>query len=192
MRAGAIAIAVAALAGCEVDLERMIDQPSYRSYEPNPYLPGGTTLQPPPAGTVSRSAVVGPPELVSGAVDGRPVEAIPIPLSREVLLRGQNRFTIFCAVCHGRSGHARTEVAENMTLRPPPSLHEPRLVRAPAGHVFRVASEGYGLMPSYAEKLSVADRWAVVAYVQALQLSQAVELAELPQPLEEEARPWLE
>jgi Cytochrome C oxidase, cbb3-type, subunit III len=78
-----------------------------------------------------------------------------------------------------------------MTLRPPPSLHEPRIVAYPVGRLFRVVSQGYGLMPSYADVLSIEDRWAVVAYVQALELSQRVELARLPVELRNEAEPWL-
>lgn len=187
----AIAAALVALVGCDVDLERMIEQGSYRSYEPNPYLPGGT-MQPPPPGTVSRSAEIGPPELLQGTTGtGSLVREIPIPVTRELLDRGQNRYEIFCAPCHGRAGYANTEVAENMTLRPPPALHLPRLVQAPAGHIFRVATEGFGLMPSYAEQLSLSDRWAVVAYVQALQLSQRARLDQLPAQVREEASSWL-
>lgn len=188
----ALAIGLATLVGCDVDLERMIDQQSYRSYEPNPYLPRNTTMQAPPPGTVSRTAVIAPPEVLEGlSPAGTPVAEIPIPVTRELVLRGQNRYEIFCGPCHGRAGYANTEVAENMSLRPPPALLLPRLVEAPPGHIFRVATAGYGLMPSYDEQLSVTDRWAVVAYVQALQLSQRARLDALPAELREEARPWL-
>lgn len=189
----AIAVGLMTLVGCrDVDLERMIDQQSYRPYERNPYLPRGTTMQPPPPGTVSRSALIGPPEILRGVTQaGAPVPSIPIPVTRELVDRGQNRYDIFCAPCHGRAGYANTEVAENMTLRPPPALHLPRLVEGPDGHIFRVASEGFGLMPSYQEELSVRDRWAVVAYVRALQLSQRARLDALPAPIREEASSWL-
>lgn len=183
--------ALALAAACEWDYERMIDQPRFDPYEPNPFFSDGATMQTPPPGTVSRDAVLGPPALVTGAVGGAYVGRPPIRVTPAVLRRGRDRYDIFCAACHGRIGDGRTQVAENMRLRPPPSLHEPRLVAAPAGRLFAVATAGYGLMPSYAEELDVLDRWAVVAYVQTLQLSQAAELAELPPAMAEEARAWL-
>lgn len=173
------------------DFERMLDQHKYEAYERSSAFADGMVMRTPPEGTIARESVLGPPELLDGARDGVDVERLPVPLTRELLVRGQERFRIFCATCHGELGDGRSQVAENMTLRPPPSLHEPRLRAYPPGRLFRVVSRGYGLMPSYAPELSLADRWAVVAYVQALQLSQSVELARLPPDSRKEAEPWL-
>jgi mono/diheme cytochrome c family protein len=189
--AAAVAVALAATAGCEWDIERMIDQPRYDVYDPCEVCPGGTIMQAPPPGTVPRTRVIGPPELVRGVNGDGFAEAIPIPVDRELLARGRGRYDIFCAACHGRLGDGRTIVAENMPLAPPPSLLLPRIRELPPGRVYAAIAEGYGLMPSYAAQLDIADRWAVVAYLSALQLSQRVELEELPARIREEAEAWL-
>jgi mono/diheme cytochrome c family protein len=176
---------------CQVDLERMLDQHKYEAYEASSLFEDGRVMRRPPRGTVHRGAVIGPAELVDGSRDGQYVETIPVPVDAALLGRGQNRFRIFCGACHGALGDGASQVAENMKLRRPPSLHEPRIVGYPAGRLYRVITEGYGLMPAYAEDLAVRDRWAVVAFVQALQLSQNVALADLPPRLQQEAQPWL-
>lgn len=181
-----------ALAGCdEVDLERMIDQPSYRPFEANPRFDDGMAMRRPPPGTVPRSAVVGPAELVSGRDDEGWLADFPLEVDRALVDRGRDRFRIFCAVCHGARGDGVSQVAENMDLRPPPSLVDPPYRDYPPGRIFAVATEGYGLMPSYREELTVHDRWAVTAFVQVLALSQRARLDELPDPLREEASEWL-
>ena len=111
-------------------------------------------------------------EIATGrGADGKVLTRVPIPVTRELLERGRGRFEINCAVCHGYLGDGVSLVARNMSLRPPPSL----LARAqqPDGWYFQVMSEGFGVMPSYASHLTVEDRWAVVAYLRALQLSQS-------------------
>src|SRR5690606_36884537 len=119
-----------------------------------------------------------PPE---GAVElGGPEREEPPPLDRALLYRGQGRYEIFCAPCHGVDGYARTPIAADMTLRPPPSLQQPYVIARSDAHVYRVIRDGYGLMPSYAARLAPRDRWAVVAYLRALQLSQHVPIAWLP------------
>lgn len=162
----------------------------YRAYERNPYYEDGLAMRHPPAGTVPyRSAL--PAALATGlAADGRPVARIPVAVTAATLLRGRAKFDVHCAVCHGVLGDGESQVALNMALRRPPSLHAFRDV--PDGHIFRVVSEGFGLMPSYANDLSVEDRWAIVAYVRALQLSQHAALDQLPpearERLQQEAR----
>jgi mono/diheme cytochrome c family protein len=187
-----LAFVVAASSGCSVDLERMIDQSRYDAYEPSEFFADGTIMRSPPLGTVSRSAVLGPTELLEGTRGDAYVTELPVPATAELLARGRNRYDIFCGACHGVSGDGRTRVAAAMTLRPPPSLHEPRFREYPAGRLYRVIAEGYGLMRSYAADLPVHDRWAVVAYVQALQLSQAAALEELPDRVRQEASQWLQ
>jgi mono/diheme cytochrome c family protein len=172
--------------GCEraigdLDLERMIRQRKCIPYDTCRWLPGDRTMQPTVPGTVPRSRTIGDPALTKGVVDGEAVSDIPLEIDAARLRRGRQRFEIFCAACHGVLGDGVTKVAENMHLRKPPNLHEPRIVAHPPGQLFRIVTQGYGLMPSFDPELSVEDRWAVVAYVQALQLSQHVVLADEPE-----------
>src|SRR5690606_17135490 len=128
----------------------------------------------PPAHTVPVTRLLRPSELVAGRAGGAYVSRIPVVQDAELLARGEDRFRIFCRTCHGALGDGRSEVAENMKLRKPPSLHEARIREFSPGKLYRVVSEGYGLMPGYAAELPYRDRWAVVAFVRALQLSQNV------------------
>ena len=184
-------VALTTLAACQTDLERMLDQKKAEPFEASSVFSDGKAMRAPPAGTVATSTQLGPPELVSGRESGRYVERIPIEIDAAGLARGEQRYQVFCRACHGPLGDGQSPVADAMELRRPVSLHEPRVVALPAGALYRAISEGFGLMPSYAAQLAIADRWAVVAYVQALQLSQAAKLAELPRELQREAEPWL-
>jgi mono/diheme cytochrome c family protein len=146
------------LAGCGPDpLKRMKQQASQRPYEENTFFEDGRAMRAPPEGTVpwrgARGAMTEPP-----------------PVTLALLRKGRDRFEIYCATCHGLLGDGHSIVARNLTVRPPPSLHA-RVDRTDAA-LFAVMTDGFGLMPSYADKLSSEERWAVVAYVRALQLSQ--------------------
>jgi mono/diheme cytochrome c family protein len=99
------------------------------------------------------------------------VDTFPFPVTRGVLRHGQDRFLIYCVVCHDPLGHGRGKIVER-GYTPPPSFHIERLRRAPVGHFFDVITNGYGSMPDYRQQVPVRDRWAIVAYVRALQLSQ--------------------
>ncbi|HVS50828.1 MAG TPA: cytochrome c [Opitutaceae bacterium] len=164
-----IGLALAALlfAGCG----NMKKQDYLRAEEPSEHLPRGTSAQLPPAHTVPHAASPLEATLATGERDGQLVTEIPIRLTPELLARGRERFEIYCAMCHGPDGYGRGIVVQR-GFPAPPSYHDPRLRNAPAGHFFRVITRGYGLMYSYADRLSVEDRWAVVAYIRALQLSQ--------------------
>ena len=179
-------------AGCEWDFNRMIDQPSLRGMESTGLFSDGTSVQAPPVGTRPYTAIAQPAPVRSGRdAAGKLVAQIPIELDRDALLRGQERFQRLCAACHGPAGDGHSPVADHMTVRRPSSLLQQRLQRIPDGQLFAVVSDGYGLMPSYASALSVSDRWAVVGFVRALQLAQAVPLDELPNAERRKARPWL-
>ena len=183
---------VLATAGCErvvdrMDFERMIDQSKYVAYEYSSFFDDGRAMRTPPGGTVHRTQILGPPELTEGFIDGQYVQTMPLRITAPLLQGGRRDFNVYCAACHGVLGDGNTQVAENMTLRKPPSFHQPPLSEYPPGRVYRAIAEGYGLMPSYASELSVVRRWAVVAYVEALQLSQSVTLADLPPRLRERA-----
>ncbi|HEX7836423.1 MAG TPA: cytochrome c [Kofleriaceae bacterium] len=193
----ALAIGLGGLPGCggcgewDLDLERMIEQPRYTTYQACPTCPGGTIMMVPPSGTVPRSERIGPASLASGRHGGAYVPRIPIAVTRAVLERGRNRFDLFCAACHGRLGNGVSKVAENMTLRRPADLLSAPYTTYPPGRIFTAITQGFGLMRSYAGELPVDDRWAVVAYVQALQLSQHTALDQLPAQTQTEARRWL-
>jgi mono/diheme cytochrome c family protein len=187
--AAALSLLLAAFAcGCQdaernapFDFERMIDQPRYDAYGSSAFFE-------------DRRAMREPPELTI-PVEASPVARLagprPAP-DRELLATGRERFIILCSACHGRTGLADTPVAERMTLRPPPSLHEPRLRAADPAYIHRVIVQGYGLMPSYATLASQPDAWGIAYYVKALQLSVATPIDELPPRLRERAERELE
>jgi mono/diheme cytochrome c family protein len=178
-----------ALAGCP-RLDPMQRQQKVKAYQASGFWADGLGMRAPPEGTVPYGKLL-PAEVVTGlGLDGHPVAITPIPVDAKLLARGRARFDVTCAVCHGVLGDGESQVALSMSLRRPPSLHAYRDV--PDGHVYRVISEGFGLMPSYAAELPVEDRWAIVAYVRALQLSQYATIDQVPpearKRLEEEGR----
>ena len=151
------------------DFERMREQPRYDVYESSALFPDGRVMQRPPQGTVSREQIVGQPMLAEGASNGTPAATVPLPLTPQMLALGRTRFGIFCAVCHGERADGASIVASNMHNPAPPSLLAPRAREMPPGSVYRIIRYGIGRMPSYAAELSVVERWAVVAYLGALQ-----------------------
>ena len=190
-RAFTLAVLIAG-SGCnDCDLNRMIVQPHATTYEACEACPNGTIMMMPPPGTVARTTPIAPPELATGRTATGYLPRIPLAVDRGVVMRGRNRFDIYCAACHGRLGDGVSQVAENMALRKPANLLTAPYLTYPPGRIAAAIAEGYGLMRSYAAELPVEDRWAVVAYVKALQLSQHVTLGELPAPVQNEAAKWL-
>jgi mono/diheme cytochrome c family protein len=141
----------------------------------------------PPPGTVSRDRILGHSELTQGMAGAAYVTTWPVPVTRALLERGRDRFDITCAACHGVRGDGVSEVARHMSMRKPPSLLDHPVSAFPPGRLFNVITFGYGLMPAYDTHLSLTDRWATVAYVRALQLSQRAPLDTLPASLRAEA-----
>ncbi len=177
MKARAAVLALLALTACP-RLDPMQRQQKYKAYQASEYWPDGLAMRQPPAGTVPHGTPLDPVVATGLDADGKPVAISPVPLDARLLARGRARFDVSCAVCHGVLGDGQSQVAMNMSIRRPPSLHDYRDV--PDGHLYRVITEGFGLMPSYANQLTPQERWAVVAYVRALQLSQHAPAAELP------------
>jgi hypothetical protein len=105
---------------------------------------------------------------------------MPVPVTKEVLDRGRERFNIFCAPCHSRVGDGKGFVPSRGFSRMPPSFHIVRLQKAPVGYFYDVITNGFGIMPDYASQIPVRDRWDIVAYVRALQLSQNATMADVP------------
>jgi mono/diheme cytochrome c family protein len=195
MRLTSVFALACALCGCKdghFDWERMLAQKKATPFTASSVFADGIAMRRPPEGTVARETELGPPALTLGEVGGADVRELPLAVTHDLFVRGENRFGIFCAPCHGVLGDGRSEVAKNMSLRPPPSLHEPRITALPDGRLFSVVTGGYGMMPSYAWALPVRDRWAVVLYVRALERSQHATLAELSPAVRREAEPWLE
>jgi mono/diheme cytochrome c family protein len=177
MRAALAALALAA-AGCDVLDPMWVQHTRVKVYRPSDFYEDGIAMRAPPEGTVAREDLL-PPEVSSGlGADGKPLPRSPLPLTRETLELGRRRFEIVCGVCHGVLGDGDTLVARNMSLRAPPSLH--LKVQNPDGYFFQVISRGFGVMPSYASHLTVEERWAVVGYLRALQLSQRTRLELVP------------
>lgn len=181
--------------GCDVDLKRMIEQRKAKPFAASPVFADGMVMRAPPLGTVPTNAPAGPPELLLGVEAGPSgawVTNFPLSVTEALVDRGADRYQVFCQACHGPLGDGQTRVGNAMRLRRPQSLQVARIKALPVGAVYRVILDGYGLMPSYAAQLDVTDRWAVVAYVKALELSQEVALTELPATWQTEAKPWLE
>ncbi len=145
---------------------RMLEQRRGDPYSASSVFSDGKTMREPPRGTVAR-----------GEDPPRPA------ITRDLLTRGRVVFERTCGACHGVAGNGQSVVASKMTRRPPPSLHEDRLRAHSEEQLFTVATNGYGLMPAYGDMLSPDDRWAVVSYVKALQLSQHASVAALPPDL---------
>lgn len=170
-------LALVVISGCTWELERMNDQPRCEPGDRTPWLPDHRCDQPPPANVVAWREIVAP-------------IAMPPPTA-ESIARGADRFGRFCAPCHGPLGDGDSAIARDMVLRPPRSLHDPKVVDAPDVSLYRTIGEGYGMMPAYGSYLAESDRWAVVHYVRVLERSQATRLAELPPAVREEAQRWL-
>lgn len=171
--------AILLLTGCA---QKMADQPKVKPLSSSDFFPDGQSSRPLPPDTVSQSDAVNDELLNTGMINGKEADVFPFPITREVLLRGQERFTIFCSVCHDRTGSANGMVVQKGYAQPP-ILTSDRLIKAPVGHFFDVITNGFAAadqMPSYASQIPVRDRWAIVAYIRALQLSQNATINDVP------------
>ena len=157
----------------------MQDQPKYNADAGSAFFADGRANRPLVAGTVAHGSFHDNTAYFAGKQDGEPVAELPVKLSTELLARGQQRYDIYCSPCHDRTGEGNGMIVQR-GLRRPPSLHLPRLRAAPAGHFFDVISNGYGIMLNYRAQVPVEDRWAIVAYIRALQLSQNATVADVP------------
>ena len=177
------------LAGCSRGME---DQPKVKPFEPSDFFSDGRSARPLVAGTVARGHLELDPLLDTGKEGGQDAREFPFPVTRAVLERGRERYDIFCAVCHDRAGTGEGMIVKRGFPRPP-SFHTDRLRNAPLGHFFDVITHGFGRMYPYNDRIKVEDRWAIVAYIRALQLSQHAELADVPSTeraaLDKEAKP---
>lgn len=182
-----------AAAGCGVRFD-MQDQPRYQTYAKSEFFPDNRASRTPPDGTVARGLLKENKALYTGKIDNpdpaavaqsttdasgntlvttfpNAIDEFPVPVTKELVDRGQDRYNIYCIVCHGPVGNG-----DGMVVRrgfpQPTTYHDDRLRNAPVGHFFDVITNGWGRMPSYGHVLSATDRWAVVAYIRTLQVSQ--------------------
>jgi mono/diheme cytochrome c family protein len=158
------------LAGCD---DSMVNQPKYEVYEAAALFRDGKVMQHPVPGTIARGELA-----YWAALTERP------ELSLELVRRGQERFNIFCAPCHSPTGDGDGMIVQRGFPRPP-SFHTERLREAPTEHFIAVITDGYGVMYSYAARVPPLDRWAIAAYIRALQLSQYADVASLPEDMTE-------
>lgn len=181
IRVAALLLPLLSMGGCP----NMDKQSNFRPYEAAPQFSDRSVARPIPRHTVPRDAGSVPGGALAADIRAPAREDIPVPITRGLLERGRERYGIYCAVCHGADGYGDGIVVAR-GFPAPPSYHEQRLVDAPAGHFFDVITQGYGVMYSYADRVSPSDRWAIAAYIRALQRSQRASLADVPS--EERAR----
>lgn len=164
------------MSGCHSDMR---DQPRYEAYEASTFFANGQSSRPLVEGTVARGQLQEDDAFYRGKVEGKFVENLPLEVDRALLERGQQRFNIYCSMCHGPTGDGDGMIVRR-GLKRPPSLHIERLRTAPPGHFFDVITHGFGVMPRYAVQIDPRDRWAITAYVRVLQWSQHGEVDDLP------------
>ncbi|MCS6772001.1 MAG: cytochrome c [Kiritimatiellae bacterium] len=167
-----------ATTGCELR-QAMYDQPKYRPLQRSEFFSDQRASRPIPEGTVAIGLLKDDEHLHDGVVDGKPAETFPFPVTREVLARGQERYNIFCMPCHDMSGSGNGMVVQRGFKRPA-SFHEQRLRDSPPGYFYSAIKNGFGQMPNYADQIPVRDRWAIVAYIRALQLSRNATIEDVP------------
>ncbi len=178
-KAGAAAIVLLGMfaAGCRQDMH---NQPKFIPLRPTSLFPDGRSERPFVAGTVARGHLNDDPAYYTGKVDGQFVNTFPMPVTREVIARGEERYNVYCSPCHDRIGNGLGMIVRR-GYRHPPSYHIDRLRQVPNGYIFDVITNGFGAMPEYSAQVPTADRWAIVAYIRALQLSQRAAVNDVPQ-----------
>lgn len=166
----------------------MHNQPKGKYQSANPFFANGTTSQQLPQGVVSRNRGAFDPSFYSGQdTSGSLLADIPFEVTTELLERGQGRFNIYCAPCHNFTGDGQGVVVQK-GMPQPASFHEQRLRQQNIGYFYYVATNGFGRMYSYASRITPEDRWAIAAYIRALQLSQHAMLKDVPAELQEELK----
>jgi mono/diheme cytochrome c family protein len=192
IRFGWIGFLVLLLTACHQD---MYDQQKYTTYEPSSFFADGRSSRPNVVGTIPYEVIKTDEFLYTGLIDGKEVDAMPFPVTKDLLLHGQLKYNIYCAVCHGEAGYGASMVAERGGIVPA-NFHQQRLREAPLSHFFVIITNGvyrgdpqnggYQSMYGYASRITPEDRWAIAAYIRALQLSQNATIDDVPP--EERAR----
>jgi mono/diheme cytochrome c family protein len=178
-RAALLFLALAAIgaAGCRQDMH---NQPKIKAQAANPFFPDGRGGRPLVEGTVARSAALEETPYLTGKDNGQFVRQAPLALTEASLARGRERFNVFCSPCHGRVGTGEGMIVQR-GYKQPQTFHSERLRGEADGYFFNAITNGFGVMPNYAQQVPVADRWAITLYIRALQLSQHAALDDVPE-----------
>jgi cytochrome c553 len=171
-----IAAACVALVGCRQDMH---DAPSYDPLQQTNFFVNGAASRPLVANTVARGQLRDDEHLYTGKINGQVATEFPMPVTKAVLDRGQERFNVYCSPCHGRTGEGNGMIVQR-GFRQPPSYHEERLRNVPVGYFFDVMTNGFGAMQDYSAQVTVPDRWAIAAYIRVLQLSRSATVNDVP------------
>jgi hypothetical protein len=169
--------AITLTTACRIDMHV---QPRQNPLSRSDFFTDQRSARPPVEGTIARGQLHEDSYFYTGKIGNNPGDVMPFPVNKEVLERGRERFNIFCAPCHSRLGDGNGFVPSRGFARKPPSFHIARLQKAPLGYFYDVISEGFGIMPDYASQIPPQDRWDIVAYVRALQLSQNATMEDIP------------
>jgi mono/diheme cytochrome c family protein len=164
------------LTACRQDMQ---NEPRYKPLAESEFFSDHRSARPQVEGTVARGHLRIDEARYTGKIDGEDIDQFPIPIAKEDIERGQTRFNIYCTPCHGHVGDGNGMVVLR-GFRQAASYYTDKLVHAPVGHFFDVITNGYGAMPSYASRIQTDDRWRVIAYIRALQLSESATLADVP------------
>jgi mono/diheme cytochrome c family protein len=168
---------LAAASACRLDMHV---QPRENPLAHSDFFADQRSARPLVEGTVARGQLHEDSYFYTGKFGANPGDVMPFPVNKEVLERGRERYNIFCAPCHSRVGDGNGFVPSRGFSRKPPSFHDARLEKAPLGYYFDVMTNGFGIMPDYASQIPPDDRWDIVAYIRALQLSQHATMADVP------------
>ena len=173
----ALGLAMLVVAGCRQDMQ---DQPKYIPLRSAfQFYPDMRSARMPVAGTIARGELREDDYFYTGKINGLAGDRLPMPLTMALLKRGQQRFQIYCTPCHSRVGDGNGMIPQR-GLKHPPSYHTDLLRKAPLGHFYDVMTNGFGVMLNYKAQVTPEDRWAIAAYIRALQLSQDATLADVP------------
>jgi len=171
-----LALAIVLLAGCRQDMN---NQPRYKPLAKSEFFGDDRSARPQVPDTVARGELRTNELFYTGKIHGKVADVFPLPVSDTLLQRGREQYDIFCSPCHDRVGTGRGMIVQR-GFKEPKSFHIDRLRQAPVGYFFDVTTTGFGMMPSYATQISPEDRWAIVAYIRALQLSQHATTNDVP------------
>jgi mono/diheme cytochrome c family protein len=158
----------------------MANQPRYDPLEASDFFPNGSSARLLPTGVIPHDYVMRDELRDTGMINGKPADKIPYTLDSDLMSRGQQRYNIYCSPCHDYLGTGNGMAARRGFKRKPASFQSDDLRTAPAGHFFDVITNGFGAMSSYANQIQVRDRWAITAYIRALQLSQSAAIGDVP------------
>jgi mono/diheme cytochrome c family protein len=169
-------VAMLLLTACRQDMQ---NEPRYKPLAASDFFSDGRSARPQVEGTVARGHLRIDEARYTGKIAGDDIDQFPIPIAKEDIERGETRFNVYCTPCHGRLGDGNGMVVLR-GFRQPPSYYSDRLRNAPVGHYFDVITNGFGAMASYASRIQTDDRWRIVAYIRALQLSESASLNDVP------------